>query len=123
MTPVCYVAHPYGGDPANLTRARRWLHWCIRWFPGRAFLAPWLEECAGGPETPEGRELGLEHDRAIVRLCDEVWWVGGRVSEGMMVEARTLWDYWREPCVRDLTGIGAEPPGGTVELPALREPW
>ena len=43
---VIYLAHQYGGNPANLDRARRWFAWAwSRRAPDEFFIAPWIDAC------------------------------------------------------------------------------
>ncbi len=87
-TLLCYMAHPYGGKPENLRRARAVLrHLNATHFPIRAFIAPWIDWCEAVPETPENRAAGLGLDCAEVARCDEMWLVGGHASAGMRVES------------------------------------
>lgn len=73
---LVYVAHAYGGDPANLARARRWLTWAWRKHIGtHGFMAPWIDACEAVPETQANREAGLAFDCECVALCDEMWLV------------------------------------------------
>lgn len=102
------MAAPYGGNPANLERAKRWLAWLRADLPDDTVIAPWIEQCELNPDAdanPALREQGLQWDEAIVRdLCDGVILVGGRVTPGMKREAeaaRTVWDR---------TSLGEEPP-------------
>lgn len=105
---LVYVTAPYSGDRANLARARRWLHWCWRTYPGHGFLAPWIDACEALPETPENRAAGLRFDAEVIALADEVWLVGDRVSVGMAHERDAA--IKAGIAVRDMTAIGPEPP-------------
>lgn len=94
MTQVLYVAHPLGGSrgedvQANLASALRWLHWLRTNFRETVFIAPWIASVmAGADDTdPSAHEHGLRDDCEIVRRCDGIVLVGGRVSAGMQREA------------------------------------
>ena len=102
---LIYVAHPFGGDPANLQRVRRWYFWLVSEFPRNAYICQWVIECELLDDAdPEVRAAALERDCAIVKRCDAVVLVGGHISPGMRQEA----DAGR--AVLDLTPIGDEPP-------------
>lgn len=102
---IAYVAHKYGGDPKNLDRADRWVSWLFRThFPTYGFVAPWISVCRSIPETPENREMGLAFDCQLVAQADEIWLVGGTISDGMRREAACA------KVVVDLTHLGDEPP-------------
>jgi len=107
---LIYLAHPVSGDvAANLARARRWLLWCYRTRPDLAFVSQWILDCEILDDAnPTDRQLGLEHDFAIIERCDAVWLVGGRVSAGMAMEAAHA--LARGIHVRDFTHLGEEPP-------------
>ncbi len=105
---VVYVAHPYGGDPANLARARRWVRWLNReFFPRYAFIAPWIDVCDGVPETPWNRTAGIAFASREVAKADELWMVGGRVSDGMKDEAEAA--RFAQLPVRSFVCLGHEP--------------
>lgn len=106
---VVFVAHPVSGDvPGNLARARRWRRWVIdecRMVP----VMDWILHCEQYDDgDPQQRTDGLEQNRSLIRRCQEVWLVGGRISQGMAAEA----GYANTSCVpvRDLTWLGSEPP-------------
>lgn len=104
---VVYVAHPLGGGPdreANRQRASRWVAWIAR---GRiAPVADWI--ILSGQWDESHKPLGLEIDVALVVRCDEIWLVGGRVSNGMAIERDAA--IGAGLVVRDLTHLGPEPP-------------
>lgn len=105
---IWYMAHPVGGDVlANLSRAKRWLAWLQAQMPiDVVVIAPWITAIEVGADDgdPAQRERGLRGDCALVRRCDGVFLVGGRISEGMAREAK----YAR--ATHDLTFLGDEPP-------------
>ena len=105
---IVYLCHPLNaptreGIDANRLNASRWMAWLAREFP-IAPVASWITLSAEWPETPENRARGLEIDKALVARCDETWMVGGRISEGMKVEAEAA------RVVRDLTALGYPAP-------------
>lgn len=109
---LVYIAHPYGGKPENLERARRWLRWAWRSNHDDGFLAPWIEGCTAlGDRTPESRDRGLEFDQQVVSMCDELWLVGGEISPGMKVEEEAARRF--NVNVIDMTDLGPEPPETT----------
>jgi hypothetical protein len=105
-----YVAHPMGGK-ADLRRATRWVCWIYRNHPGVVAIAP----DDGGDELleaedpdPAKRETALRKVATVARLADEVWLVGGRVTEAMRRAAVA------GRAVRDMTELGPEPPTGSA---------
>jgi hypothetical protein len=115
---VIYMAHPYGGDPDNLLRAKRWMRWIEETQP-IAVNASWILECEIWDDAkPEEREAGLQRDIANIRRCDEIWAVGGRISEGMKVEITAAAEYGIP--LLDLTLAGDEPPDEVIKIPPLR---
>ena len=88
---LTYMAHPVAGDaPANLARAKLWLKWLTesREEPS-AVIAPWIIACEIWDDAnPEERTQGLERCKAAIERCDEIYLVGGRVSNGMEIERR-----------------------------------
>lgn len=107
---LVYLAHPYGGDPANLSRARRWLRWACQSAPARvAPMAPWILMCELFPgEIPAEVERESARQDALVARCDELWLVGGRISPSMRREVAAALE--AGVAIKDFTGLGAEPP-------------
>lgn len=109
---VFYLAHPVAGDvPGNLARAKRWLPWLFRRAPTLVIVAPWILELETLPlrdTNPDERRLGLERNLAALQRCEGAILVGGRISAGMLVEARHA--YARGLRVFDMTMLGDEPP-------------
>lgn len=115
---VIYMAHPYGGKPENLARAKRWMRWIEETQPV-AVNASWILECEIWDDAnPDERSAGLRRDIANIRRCDEIWAVGGRVSEGMGVEINAAAEY--NIPLMDLTAFGEEPPVEPIDIPPLR---
>lgn len=112
---LIYIAHPLGAGAereANRARAARWVDWAARC--GAAPVATWIT--LSGMWGEDRRELGLAIDCALAERCDEVWLVGGRVSEGMRIEAAAA--ERAGVTVRDLTCLGPEPPPIYPEHPS-----
>jgi hypothetical protein len=95
---LIYMAHPVrpiDGETlaGNIERAEAWLVWCQRNFPAWVVIAPWLAELRAYGLDEEGereqRAAGMARQLEVVRRCDGVVLVGGRVSPGMREEART----------------------------------
>lgn len=110
---VIYLAAPLSaptpeGVAANLTRAKRWVAWAYG--EGVAPVAPWITCCEVLDDSdPEMRQRGLACDFATIERMDELWLVGGRVSNGMLLESEWARKHGIE--VRDMTFLGDEPPG------------
>lgn len=101
MTLKFYMAHPYQGKPENLVRARAWLKWLNEAVDDAVFVAPWIEECEKGQETPESRADGLRRMRDFIATeCDGVLAIG-RLTDGVLSELlshRERWFYgFKEP--------------------------
>lgn len=108
---LLYVAHPVAGDvPANIARALRWLKWLSDGDPSTTYIAPWIAALMAGDDDsdPAARARGLEHDCRVVRRCDGIVLVGGRVSSGMAVEREAARVHGLD--VVDMTSLGDEPP-------------
>jgi hypothetical protein len=109
---VVYVAHPVSGNvAANLERARRWLAWLVEIAPEWALAMPWMPYVETLDEDRH-RERGLRDDLSMLRRCDGIVLVGGRISAGMAIELEAarnagLWAV-------DLTALGSEPPAPCV---------
>lgn len=119
--PVVYMAHPVAGDfKRNVEGATRWLRYLrsltqlelqslvgVTWSDTPVVHAPYLAAIVRDKFAhPAGREGIIADCRATVTIFDEVWLVGGRISEGMHDEARV------SKIARDLTHLGALPPDG-----------
>lgn len=102
---LIYMAHPFGGDPRNLERAKRWYLWLVREFPRNAYECSWLVSCELLDDSdPFVRRAALARDFEIVRKCDALLFVGGEITKGMRAEAQLAC------AVLDLSMIGPEPP-------------
>lgn len=105
---VVYIAAPCGGGPdrdANRERAAHWCAWAAR-TQGVSPVADWV--ILTSQLSEDHRELGMRADLALIKRCDELWLVAGRVSPGMKVEA----DFALANGVKvvDMTELGEEPP-------------
>jgi hypothetical protein len=102
-----YIAHPLGSGAdreKNRERAARWVAWAA--LQGVAPVADWI--ILSGQWDESMRDLGLAIDVELVKRCDEVWLVGGRISPGMKIEAASA------KRVIDLTHLGEEPPNHKI---------
>lgn len=111
---VCYVAHPLGAgeDRArNIVNATKWCAWLAKTYR-IATVADWIVLASQWDETPENRELGLAIDVELVKRCDELIMVGGRISAGMAIEANAAREHGL--IVTDLTHLGYEVPDWTA---------
>ena len=105
---VVYIAHPLGNGPDRLVNRANAARWCA-WAAVVKQVSPvadWI--VLSGVLSEEHRELGLDCDVALVRRCDELWLVGGRISPGMEIEAAAARDL--DIPVIDLTELGYEAP-------------
>lgn len=135
---VVYMAHPVGaptpeGVIANIKRAKRWYRRLCDTQPDCAFVANWIVDVEvfhdmsnnvmpdviihGEPEH-EARLRGLERDDAVIRVCDEYWMVGGRISGG--VDRGRVVAERADSLIVDLTHLGDEPPD---ELPVIDDSY
>ena len=102
---LIYLAHPFGGDPRNLDRARRWFAWLCREFPSNAYVCNWIIECELFDDAdPQQRATSLARQCEIARRCDAIVLVGGKITPGMKQEAAAA------IAVLDLSMIGDDPP-------------
>jgi hypothetical protein len=108
------LAHPLSaptqeGIDENRRRAALWAAWALT-VCGVSPVCSWIVLTGVLPETSENRRLGLEADKAQVALCDELWYVGGRISSGMREEATVA------KKIVDLTHLGERPPNGVLTM-------
>lgn len=117
---IVWMCHPVAGDvQANLVRAKRWLRWLYSKFDDVDFAADWIVCCEVMEDAdPAQRERGFRFDEEMVRRCDEVWLVGGRISSGMAREAAM--GRAHDKGIRDLTSLGEEPPSDVEFERAIR---
>lgn len=115
---VVYMAHPVSGPDFhdNIRNATVWLR-ALRRLPQSTLnelvgveysqrpliLCPWLAAIEEDEMYPGGREGVIADARDTVLIFDEVWLVGGRITDGMKVEAQTA------RILRDLTHLGPLP--------------
>lgn len=93
---VLYLAHPVSGDMlGNALRAVQWVKFFHTNHPYVIVIAPWVAEVLGflgtdalpeGSTAPGAFDRVLPDDEEIVRHCDGVVGVGGRLSPGMVRE-------------------------------------
>jgi hypothetical protein len=115
---VVYVAHPLGSGidrERNRINASKWCAWLAKTY-GVAPVADWITLSGQWDESPENRDLGLRIDVELVKRCDEIILVGGRVSPGMAIEAEAARTHGI--VVVDLTHLGYEVPGWSTESAA-----
>lgn len=90
MKKVFYLAHPVTGDPlGNCDKASAWIKWLTLNEPSRVYIAPWVAEVRAFAEEnalPEFYDRVLADDQEVVRHCDGIMLVGGRISRGMQLE-------------------------------------
>lgn len=89
---LAYMAHPLGPDGAerekNRKNAAEWFGWLHDAFPHVAFTANWVLLSGVWPESDEYRRRGLEIDMVHVERADLIFYVGGKLSEGMLKEQK-----------------------------------
>jgi hypothetical protein len=91
-TQVWYLAHPVRGDvEANLRNVKEWLRFLFRYDPDNVYIAPWVAEVEAMREVGEDTsaatlDKALKDDCEVVRRCDGILLVGGRITDGMRIE-------------------------------------
>jgi hypothetical protein len=78
-----YIAHQYGGDPANRAAAAKWCAFFASL--GYAPIADWI--VLTGEWSEERRLDGLAIDCELIERSDVVVQVGPTISDGMNVES------------------------------------
>jgi len=104
---VVYIAHPLGqGEDREKNRlnAQRWAVYFAEAY-GIAPVADWT--IIAGFWSEERREQGMAIDLALISKVDEVWMCGGRISNGMQIEAAEAVRLGK--LVRDFTVLGYDP--------------
>lgn len=111
MSRLYYLAHPVAGDVTeHVARAIRWLRYLSLGDRESVYIAPWIATimAIGSDEDVETRRRALDECMEVVRRCDGIVLVGGRISPGMRLELEAALATGKE--VIDLTVHGAEPP-------------
>lgn len=120
---VWYLAHPVTGDPeGNVKNAIAWIRFLTLVAPERVYIAPWVAEVQaffGQDVTPDFYDRVLADDMDVVRRCDGVVMVGGRISRGMDLEACAARESGGE--VQDLSCLRSPPEGPGAACTAIRE--
>lgn len=108
MTPtgLAYMAHPVASYTLyhpqlkgkhtikeNLARAKRWLKALQDANPHAVVIAPWITNAEVYGQNPEDRAANLLRDCYVIGRCDSIVFVGGRMSEGMQIEAEAAEGY------------------------------
>ncbi len=115
MKRVAYLAAPFSGDPhGNLERAERWVRWLMAREPDVAVQCSWMTLVRVLDDgSPMQRERALADCETLAMTCDWIVLVGGRVTAGMERELTAC--IHGGGVVADLTSLGADPIGITVE--------
>ncbi len=74
----------------NITNAQRWLKVLQIANPGVVLIAPWIGQYLAWPEVdsvPAMRRAAIGRNLAVIKRCDGLVLVGGRITEGMLHEA------------------------------------
>jgi hypothetical protein len=105
---IIYVACPLTPTSTetrhlNIHRAKTIYEVLCYKHPDHAFLMPWVMNAEVFQETRANRDLGMMRNYAIIERCDELWLVGPRVSEGMVLEA----DYAKRKGLVVVSHVGA----------------
>jgi hypothetical protein len=114
MRLVVYLCHPLGNGEdreQNRHNASAWVAWAALHHHVSP-VADWI--ILSGRLDESHRELGLECDVALVKLCNAVWLCGGRVSPGMRIEATAAFEEGIP--VWDLSEMGFKPPEGYRDI-------
>jgi len=113
--PLIYIASPLSGDvERNLEFARRACRYAIA--QGVTPFAPHLlytQMLDDG--SPAERQLGIDMGGQMLRLCDELWLCGDRISPGMAGEkelAESLDIPVRSICTEEILSLGESPAKG-----------
>lgn len=86
MKELVYLSHPYGGNPANLARAKRWAVYLSRKHRNWVIVAPWIQWAELGLFAND-EAAGLEACKCAVEGCDRLITVGTRqLTSGMRDE-------------------------------------
>ena len=99
---LVYIASPYAGDvQANTEAAKSYCRAALE--EGVVPIAPHLlfPQFMGTKETPQTRELALHMALILLTRCNELWYFGDTVSEGMKKEISRA--RWRNIPVRHFT--------------------
>lgn len=92
----------------NLFIAKRWLRALQDANPHVVIIAPWITVCEIYDDAnPEERATGLLRDCYVVARCDILVLVGGRIGNGMQIEAEAA-ESAGIP-IFDMTDLGREP--------------
>lgn len=113
---VWYVAHPVSGDvKGNVANVIQWIRWLTINEPSRVYIAPWVAEVQAFDQDIGGAEPDaafydrvLADDCDVVRHCDGILLVGGKVSRGMALERDAARDAGK--CVVDRSDLRTPPP-------------
>lgn len=102
MNSLIYVAHEFGGNAINLSRASHWTAELCRVFPEHVFWAPWIPLCLYWTNEGDTLERGMEFDAHCVQMSRSVVQVGPSLSPGMRLESAPA------RCVHSLIGMPIE---------------
>lgn len=84
-----YIASPLRGDiETNVRRANGYCRFAAK--QGVIPIAPHAMFAGFLDDTiPEERQIGIDMGLELLKLCDEVWVFGDRISEGMFAEIKS----------------------------------
>ena len=82
---VVYLAHPYGGNEANVEDAKQIVRQLVKKFPGMVFLSPL--QATGFYYNDIPYLDGMGHCLELLSRCDELWLCDGwQDSKGCCME-------------------------------------
>ena len=86
MKKKIFVSSPLRGNLViNIENAKKYCHWVVNKnhipYAPHIFFTQFLDD-----EIPEERDFGLNAGFEFLKVCDELWVFGSRISEGMQME-------------------------------------
>ena len=104
--PLVYICSPFRGDVENNMRnARKYCAFALSRHALPIATHLLFPQFMGTKETPQTREMALHMALILLTHCNELWYFGDTVSEGMKKEiSRALAQYPCAPLYRGLQG-------------------
>lgn len=99
------MAHPFGGKPINLHKAKQWYQRLVSLYPNISWCANWIVECELFDDSDtSARRAGFLRNSELCCRLNFIVLTGPEISEGMQFECGLFAVVNRI----DLTGIGLE---------------